>query len=129
MPWNKLKIHTKINIATPATNPPKVHPRIVSFKSMWKKFVIAQKPESFGSESPIPPAHTAIAHRIGDTPELIEAVATIAAVVVSAVVVEPVAQRKTWEITKHIISTGILKPIKVPVITSAIPQAFKIHWR
>ena len=82
-------MQANINIVTPAINPPIVQPLIVSVTLMWKKREIAQKPESFGSERPIPPAHTAIAQRIGDTPEFAAACAMIAAVVVSATVVEP----------------------------------------
>ncbi len=79
----------KIKIVTPAINPPIVQPLIVSVTLIWKKREIAQKPESFGSERPIPPAQIAIAHKIGDTPEVAAALAMIAAVVVSATVVEP----------------------------------------
>lgn len=82
-------MHVNIRIVTPATKPPIVQPLIVSVTLIWKNLEIAQKPESFGSERPIPPAHTAIAHKIGDTPEFAAALAMIAAVVVSATVVEP----------------------------------------
>ena len=82
-------MQANINIVTPAINPPIVQPLIVSVTLMWKKREIAQKPESFGSERPIPPAQIAIAQRIGDTPEPAAALAMIAAVVVSATVVDP----------------------------------------
>lgn len=73
----------------PAIKPPIVQPLIVSVTLIWKNLEIAQKPESFGSDRPIPPAQIAIAHKIGDTPEFAAALAMIAAVVVSATVVEP----------------------------------------
>lgn len=43
----------------------------------------------------MPPAHTAMAHRIGEMPDAAAAPDTIAAVVVKATVVEPVAIRRT----------------------------------
>ena len=125
-PWKMLRIATKIRIVTPATKPPSDHPTMVSLKSMWKNLLIAQNPESFGRDRPIPPAQTAIAHKIGDTPLVATAVATIEEVTVSAVVVEPVAIRSTCAITKHISSIGIWNPISVLVTTSEIPQAFRI---
>ena len=108
-PWNRLRMQVNIRIETPATKPPNVHPRIVSVTSMWKNLEIAQKPESLGRERPIPPAQIAIAHRIGETPEVAAALAIIAEVVVRATVVEPCAQRRTWEITKQSTRIGILK--------------------
>ncbi len=88
-------MQAKIRMETPATKPPSVQPRIVSVTSIWKNLEIAQKPESFGSESPMPPAQIAIAQRIGDTPDVAAALAMIADVVVRATVVEPCAQRRT----------------------------------
>ena len=82
-------MQVKPRILKPATKPPNVQPRIVSVTSMWKNLEIAQNPESFGRERPIPPAQIAIAHRIGETPEVAAALAMIAEVVVSATVVEP----------------------------------------
>ena len=82
-------MHVNASIVNPAINPPIVQPLIVSVTLIWKNLEIAQKPESFGSERPIPPAQIAIAQRIGDTPEPAAALAMIAAVVVSATVVEP----------------------------------------
>lgn len=91
----------------PAANPPKLHPRIVSISVKWKNLETAQNPESFGKHKTIPPAHTAIAHKIGEIPDVAAALDTIAAVVVNATVVEPVAIRSTCAITKHIIKIGI----------------------
>ena len=88
-------MQAKIRMETPATKPPSVQPRIVSVTSIWKNLEIAQKPESFGSESPMPPAQIAIAQRIGDTPDVAAALAMIADVGVRATVVEPCAQRRT----------------------------------
>ena len=90
-----LSTQAKIKIATPATKPPRVQPRMVSISLRWKKREMAQKPESLGRDRPIPPAHTAMAHRMGETPEAAAAEETIAAVVVRATVVEPVAMRST----------------------------------
>ena len=95
-PWNRLRMKVKIRIVAPATKPPIVQPRMVSTSFRWKNRETAQKPESFGRESPMLPAHTATAHRMGDTVEAVAALATIAAVVVNATVVEPVAMRSTW---------------------------------
>lgn len=122
-PWKRLRIHVNISIVTPATKPPSVHPLIVSVTSMWKNLEIAQKPESLGSERPIPPAHIAIAQSIGETPDAIAAFAIIADVVVSATVVEPCAQRSTCAITKQRTRIGMLKFPKKPVMKSAIPDA------
>ena len=69
--------------------PPIVQPRIVSVTSIWKNLEIAQNPESFGRESPMPPAQMAIAQRIGETPEAAAADAIMADVVVRATVVDP----------------------------------------
>ena len=80
---------TKIRIVTPAMKPPIVQPRIVSVTSIWKNLEIAQNPESFGRESPMPPAQMAIAQRIGETPEAAAADAIMADVVVRATVVDP----------------------------------------
>ena len=105
---------TKIKIETPATKPPILHPRIVSGTEIWKNLLIAQKPESFGRESPIPPAQIAIAHKIGDTPQVAMVLDKIAAVVISATVVEPCAQRIICAITKHNTRIGILNCDKEP---------------
>lgn len=77
----------------PAAPPPKVQPRIVSDTLILKKRLIAQKPESFGRENPMPPAHIAIAQSTLETP--LDAIVgpRIEAVVISATVVEPCAQR------------------------------------
>ena len=115
-PWKRERIDTKIRIATPATKPPILHPLIVSGTEIPKKRLIAQNPESFGMERPIPPAQIAIAHRIGDTPDVAIVPAIIAAVVVRATVVEPCAQRIIWQITKHSTRIGILNPESVPAI-------------
>lgn len=113
-PWNKERIDTKISMATPATNPPILHPRMVSVTDIRKKRLIAQNPESFGRERPIPPAQIAIAQRIGDTPLVAIVLDIIAAVVISATVVDPCAQRMICAIRKQRIKIGILKLDKVP---------------
>ena len=88
-PWNRDRMDTKIRIAIPATNPPMVHPRMVSVTEILKNLLIAQNPESLGRDRPIPPAQIAIAHRIGDTPLVAMVLDIIAAVVIRATVVEP----------------------------------------
>lgn len=100
-------MHTNTKIDKPAANPPKLHPRMVSISDKWKNLETAQNPESFGKDNPIPPAHTAMAHKIGEIPDVAAAPDTMAAVVVKATVVEPVAIRSTCEMTKHIIKIGI----------------------
>ena len=55
---------------------------MVSTSLRWKNFEIAQNPESLGRDRPIPPAHTAMAHRIGEIPEAAADADTMAAVVV-----------------------------------------------
>ncbi len=50
---------------------------------------MAQNPESFGNDNPIPPAQIAIAHKIGDTVLATTVELSIAAVVINATVVEP----------------------------------------
>lgn len=94
-PWNKDNILTKAKAVRPATNPPRVHPLIVSSTDILKNLLIAQNPESLGNDNPIPPAHIAIAQSTGDT-ELVAIVpVSIDAVVINATVVEPCAQRIT----------------------------------
>lgn len=105
---------TKIRIETPATKPPSVHPRMVSVTEILKNLLIAQKPESFGRESPIPPAQIAMAHKIGDTPLVAIVLDIIAAVVISATVVEPCAQRIICAIRKHSTRIGMLNCDKEP---------------
>lgn len=100
---------TKIKIDTPATNPPNVHALIVSGTVILKNLLIAQNPESFGNERPIPPAQIAIAQRIGDTELVAIVLDMIAAVVISATVVEPCAQRMICAIKKQSTRIGILK--------------------
>lgn len=99
---------TKIKIATPAINPPILQPRIVSGTEIRKNLLIAQKPESFGKDKPIPPAQMAIAHRIGETPHVAMVLDKIAAVVIRATVVEPCAQRIICAIRKQSTRIGIL---------------------
>ena len=62
--------------------------------------LITQKPESVGSDRPMPPAQMARDTRIGDTVAIPAKIgAKIADVVTSATVVEPWAARSTWLIT------------------------------
>lgn len=91
--WTRDRQDTKARILRPAINPPMVQPRMVSLTSIRKKRLIAQKPESFGRERPIPPAQMAMAQRTGETEEAAMVELRIAAVVIRETVVEPCAQR------------------------------------
>lgn len=66
---------------------------MVSATEILKNLLIAQNPESFGSDNPIPPAQIAIAHNIGETPETAIVDPSMDAVVKRVTVVEPCAQR------------------------------------
>ena len=93
---NMLRIRTTMSAVTPEIVPPTVHTRIVPGTSNFPKRLITQKPESFGRESPMPPAQIASAASSGDTPSRpVTTGAKIAAVVTSATVVEPCAARST----------------------------------
>ena len=87
---------------------------MVSGTEIRKKRLIAQNPESFGRESPIPPAQIAMAHKIGETPQVAMVLERIAAVVISATVVEPCAQRMICAIRKHSTKIGMLKLDRAP---------------
>ena len=113
-PWNRESMDTNIRIATPATKPPILHPRMGSVTEILKNRLIAQNPESFGSERPIPPAQIAIAHRIGDTPPDAIVLDIMAAVVIRATVVEPCAQRMICAIRKHSTRIGMLNCDREP---------------
>ena len=87
--WNKDSIDTTPKPVNPAINPPTVQPLIVSCTDILKNLLIAQKPESLGSDKPIPPAHIAIAQSTGDTELAAIVPPNIDAVVISATVVDP----------------------------------------
>ena len=80
----------------------------MSWTDILKNLLIAQNPESFGSDNPIPPAHIAIAHNTGETELATIVPPNIDAVVISATVVEPCAQRIICDIKKQSSNIGIL---------------------
>ena len=73
-----------------------------------------QKPESLGSEQPIPPAHIASPINIGETPDSWDTMGAIMDdVVTSATVVDPCAALNIWLIAKQ--TTINRRPAEVPV--------------
>lgn len=99
---------------------------MVCFMLNLENLLTTQKPESFGSEQPMPPAQIASPIRTGETPE---SRATMGAmmddVVTSATVVEPCAALNIWLIAKQ--TTINRRPAEVPVqpdmlSTSALPM-------
>src|SRR5665647_750956 len=85
--WNNDKIDATMSTVIPDINPGIVHALIVSPTDILKNLLIAQNPESFGSDRPIPPAHIAIAHKIGETPDVTIVVTRIDDVAVVAIAV------------------------------------------
>ena len=79
--------------------------------------MITQKPESLGSDRPMPPAQIARDTRIGDTVAIPAKIgAKIADVVTSATVVDPWAARSTWLITNAATIMAMPAPSVIPAI-------------
>lgn len=109
MPWKIDRTHTTTNIVKPAINPPVVHALKVSGMVIRLNRPMDQKPESFGRDSPTPPAQTAIAARTGETVPAAILDDIMEAVVINATVVDPWAQRISWESRKQSSRIGMLK--------------------